>query len=638
MVIENELPPFWEWLPGALGTWALACLILAVAVVLLSLLFGMVVSGPAVALRQTRYRLAAVFKDLVLFSPRRALALAGLAMRESIRRRVLVVFVLYVLILLFAAWFLDPADQEAARTYLSFVLFTSAFLVLVVMLLLSALSLPADIAGRTVYTVVTKPVRTSEIVLGRIIGFTAIGTMLLALMSVVSYIFVVRAFDHRHEIDPEQVREVKVYADTGDRIDLRGETNDSFRHRHQFSIRKGSEHGVTDMPMVDTPRNDEELNPHRGVVQGHWHKVTRRERNGEVTYEVGPPEGQLVARIPVYALPDNPAQGRYGLTFLDRNGTPTLKGINVGNEWTYRTYIEGQTGAAAIWHFSGITPERFPNGLPLQMTLRVFRTHKGTITEGINGSIRLVNPKNPNIRSTFIDFRAKEYSIYEHFIPRTVRGVDPNNAANTIELDLFAGLYPLVEDGELKIEIRCNDRAQYFGMAKPDLYIMAAEGSFLLNFAKGYFGIWMQLVLIISLAVMFSTFLNGAVAILAAAAGGISGYFTRMIEEIAAGPEYGGGPIESFYRIITRRPMATELEPSLTATVVQSLDYGIEAILGVVARMLPNLGGLSDADWVTSGFNVPGDVLLIQFCTVIGFAIPLYVLGHYILRGREVAA
>ncbi len=58
----------------------------------------------------------------------------------------------------------------------------------------------------------------------------------------------------------------------------------------------------------------------------------------------------------------------------------------------------------------------------------------------------------------------------------------------------------------------------------------------------------------------------------------------RRVEEIASGPEYGGGPIESFYRIVTRRPMATELEPSLTATVVQSLDYGIEAVLGVQLR------------------------------------------------------
>ncbi len=633
MVIENELPPFMEWLPGAFATWALACLVLAGVVVLLSLLFGMVALGPAASLRQTGFRLRGVIKDLLFVSPRRVFALASLAMRESIRRRVVIVFIVYVLILLFAAWFLDAADQEAARTYLSFVLFTSAFLVLIVMMLLSALSLPADIAGHTIYTVVTKPVRTSEIVLGRVIGFSAIGTMLLALMALVSYVFVVRAFDHTHTIDAADVSRVQVFADSGDRIDLRGETNEAFKHRHRFSIREGMNEGVTDMPLVETPQNQEELNPHRGVVQGHWHKVTRRDRGGDVSYEVGPPEGQLIARVPIYAK-----AGEGGLTFLDRDGGPSSKGINVGNEWTYRTFIEGQTGAAAIWNFTGIEPDMFRDGLPLQMTLRVFRTHKGTITEGVTGSIILRNPDHPEIRSTIIDFRAKEYSIYEHFIPRRLRGLNPADPSQSIELDLFEGKFPLVQNGKLQVEIRCNDRGQYFGMAKPDLYIMADEGSFWVNFAKGYFGIWMQMVLVISLAVMFSTFLNGAVAILAAAAGCASGYLTTMIRDIAAHPEYGGGPVESFYRVITRRPMATELEPGLIADVVQSIDYGIEAVLGVIGRMLPDLGGLSDADWVTSGFNVPPYILAIQFCTVLGFAIPLFVLGHYILKGREVAA
>ena len=51
----------------------------------------------------------------------------------------------------------------------------------------------------------TKPVRTSEIVLGRIVGFTIIGTVLLAVMGVSSYLFVVRSLAHTHEIRVEDV-------------------------------------------------------------------------------------------------------------------------------------------------------------------------------------------------------------------------------------------------------------------------------------------------------------------------------------------------------------------------------------------------------------------------------------------------
>ena len=49
------------------------------------------------------------------------------------------------------------------------------------------------------------------------------------------------------------------------------------------------------------------------------------------TLTTGQPEGLLLARVPVYGP----------LRFLDRTGRPTDKGISVGDEWTYRSYIEG---------------------------------------------------------------------------------------------------------------------------------------------------------------------------------------------------------------------------------------------------------------------------------------------------------
>ena len=51
--------------------------------------------------------------------------------------------------------------------------------VLALALFLGVFSLPNDIQNRTIFTIVTKPVRPLEIVLGRILGFGAIGTLLL---------------------------------------------------------------------------------------------------------------------------------------------------------------------------------------------------------------------------------------------------------------------------------------------------------------------------------------------------------------------------------------------------------------------------------------------------------------------------
>ena len=56
---------------------------------------------------------------------------AASKIQESIRRRVIVVFVVYLLILLFAGWFLQTNYPEPARLYFSFVLTATSYLVLV---------------------------------------------------------------------------------------------------------------------------------------------------------------------------------------------------------------------------------------------------------------------------------------------------------------------------------------------------------------------------------------------------------------------------------------------------------------------------------------------------------------------------
>jgi len=78
---------------------------------------------------------------------------------------------------------------------------------------------------------------------------------------------------------------------------------------------------------------------HTETEQRHWHSLAAHEKDGKTTYEVGSAEGMLEARVPVYGK----------LEFLDRTGKPAEKGINVGDEWTYRSFITGGSLAAAVW-------------------------------------------------------------------------------------------------------------------------------------------------------------------------------------------------------------------------------------------------------------------------------------------------
>ena len=131
---------------------------------------------------------------------------------------------------------------------------------------------------------------------------------------------------------------------------------------------------------------------------------------------------------------------------------------------------------------------------------------------GVRGVI-IVNstdPRNP-LQCEPIGFESKEFTTQQFRIPRKLRPLGADGRSGR-EIDLFDDL---VHDGKLEIWIRCDDPVQYFGMAQADLYIEAPKASFQWNFVKAYISIWLQMVIVVCLGVMFSTFLSSPVAILA---------------------------------------------------------------------------------------------------------------------------
>ena len=593
MVLETQPPAFAEWI------WPALFFFLQVAAILgaVSLVGGYLIAafryGPLEGGDVVYTMVKRGLRDVFSISPRRIWALARLAIQESLRRRVMVGFAVFVLILLFAGWFLDTQTPNPATLYISFVLTATTYLVLLMALFLSVFSLPTDIKNKTIYTIVTKPVRPGEIVLGRILGFSLIGTMMLAVMGVSSYFFVVRLLNHQHDVEIASLEPVP------NSEDLTGRTTLEQSHRHQITIDTNGK-GSTD------------------IVQGHWHEVDPKPSGDQTTYVVGPPQGMFMARVPAYG----------NLKFKDRAGAAMSKGVNVGNEWKYRSFIEGGTLAAATWDFDGITPKNYPDGLPIEMTIRVFRSYKGDIEEGIWGSLVLRNPRNKGIESQPELFQAKDLKIDQLHIPRTLRD------SNGQTIDLFEDLAP---DGELEIELQCLDSGQYFGVAKADVYLRARDASWTANFVKGFLGIWVRMLLVTSFGVMFSTFLSGPVAMLATLAALLLGSSTAFIFGVAQGTVEGGGPIESFVRIAQQQNATSPLEPGLTTDVVKAVDTVFMAVMTSVTSLLPDFGQFDNVEYVSHGFNVPGDVVLVQIFTGLGFVAAMFAVGYFFLRTREVA-
>jgi hypothetical protein len=609
MVLEQEIPTFIQWIGPALASYLLVAALVAVFAAVLAWLSMSTTSGPLAAGDRVYRGVLAGLGDFFGMSFSRVWALARLAIKESVRRNVLVVLGLFALIVLFAGWFLDPQSVNPGKLYLGFILSATNLLVCLVVLVLSVFSLPADVKAKAIQTVTTKPVRTGEIVLGRILGFAIVGTVLLLIMGGVGWAFVVRSVSHRHELAASDLLADRL--EDGRVTGFEGRTTLDRGHRHRVEL-------------------DPDGNGSTDTTQGHRHSVRKVAGEGDAArYEIGPVEGLLEARRPL----------RGTLRFLDREGVPSEKGISVGAEWTYRQYIEGGSLAAAIWTFNGISAEQFPEGLPLEMTVRVFRTYMGNIEKGIAGSVRVRNPTS-QLQSDPIYFTAKEFTIDSILIPRNLATTSADGG--TRQVDLFEDI---VSGGSVEVVLQCLEPSQYFGVAQADFYLRSGSGSFAFNYLKSCLGIWFAMVLVTAIGVMFSTFLAGPVALLATLSVVLVGQFREFIDRLfeaqitgysKAMP--GGGPIESLYRIVTQASIVVDLEQSPFVSAMKTIDTLLLAPMRLAASLFPSLSSLGTSNFVAGGFDIPPDLLAQNACETLGYLVAFFVAGAFCLKAREVAS
>ncbi|MEL7337072.1 MAG: ABC transporter permease, partial [Planctomycetota bacterium] len=319
-------------------------------------------------------------------------------------------------------------------------------------------------------------------------------------------------------------------------------------------------------------------------------------------------------------------------------------------------YIEGGTLATAIFTFDNVTPDRFldpslppeEQALNLEMRIRAYRAHKGVISEVLEGSYTIEHPDpRVNRRSEAFRFSVNEYNVDEQFIPIVMLPdtgselpVD-ENGQELEELNLFDHLS---EDGKIKIVIRCENTGQYIGMTKSDVYLRRAESSFEWNLTKAFISIWLQMVMIISFGVMFSTRLNGAVSMVSTMSLVLMGLSSEMIFEIRhymdRGDEMGGGPIESLIRLVRQDSMTTQLHiGGVAERIVKTFDTIIVYLMDAYATSLPNLPQMfQTSEYAAGGYDIFNDLLLRHSTATLGYFVAAVVIGYFFLKTREIAA
>ena len=309
--MDFDVAPFTlQELASSLKSWLILVSAVAVLGLLISFLLSLARNGAA-GVGMFFRGLVSFLDDVGSLSPRRVLALTNLTLKEAIRRKALLVFVVFAVLLMFAGWFLTNSNERAELqviSHIAFILQSISWLLLPVVFFLSCWALPEDIRIRSLHTVVTKPARRIEIVLGRMFGMSIV--MLMVLVSM-------------------------------------------------------------------------------GTIGGFW---ILRQLPAEA-------KSQLVCRVPVF--------GR--LQFVSHDGQPSLKGINTGDIWDFRSHIQGNSRARGVFLFDNIDESALVTetasaadcsgttqvqGLKLECRFEAFRTIKGsdsTILEGLQAQYTLTN-------------------------------------------------------------------------------------------------------------------------------------------------------------------------------------------------------------------------------------------------------
>ena len=283
-------------------------------------------------------------------------------------------------------------------------------------------------------------------------------------------------------------------------------------------------------------------------------------------------------------------------------------GINVGEEWGYRSYItapnrndDPSKWQEAVFHF-GDLPQAFARQkgrVRCEFNFAIYRAYKGDkeahgigcdfyfqtwrfdparLDEYTKERERMLNnPEKGQTEADVDDKLAEKYGYYPvknfavknfhtmtHSLPAGLfRNAEPEDAAARKEADerreeLTKAHRPV--PSPLEVRVRCLDRQEFVGMARYDMYLRqdgpdpgAEARGFAVNFLKGSFGVWMRLVLVIGVAAALSTYLSNVISMLVALMLYLGGLCRDFILSVVAGKNIGGGPLQSFFAVVGRQ-------------------------------------------------------------------------------------
>jgi len=136
-------------------------------------------------------------------------AVARNTIKQALRMKVALIFVVLLLTLLPLMFFSSTGDDTLKgrlQTFVSYGLSLTSLLLCILTIIVSIYTVASDIEQRQVYTVITKPIRRFEFLLGKLLGVLLLGTTLLIFFSALIYTFAVYAPRYLHPSEADVIQ------------------------------------------------------------------------------------------------------------------------------------------------------------------------------------------------------------------------------------------------------------------------------------------------------------------------------------------------------------------------------------------------------------------------------------------------
>jgi hypothetical protein len=178
---------------------------------------------------------------------------------------------------------------------------------------------------------------------------------------------------------------------------------------------------------------------------------------------------------------------------------------------------------------------------------------------------------------------------------------------------------------DFDLVIHCRNEGDTIGFYPDSLKLVQRQRSFELNLAKSLSIIWMMSVLVVSLAVLCSTFLSWPIAMVLTVVLLLGHWGVDQLAD-TAGPGLGRQIVNDFK--FTDAPVAKVVSSS-----VDALSGGLKYF----SKALPDTSRFEAIEDIEQGVSVPRERLIDALQILAGFAVPATVIAYLILKTREVA-